>query len=107
MKVRFRADNDLDRDIVRGLLRAQPSVDFESAPLPILRKFPALESLGNVNGAIAWRLENQEIADAWLAPGSAGGAASAFWAACPAELLPAGRACPEAGRAEEVRPIVA
>lgn len=33
MKVGFRADNDLDRDIVRGLLRLEPNIDFESEPL--------------------------------------------------------------------------
>ena len=33
MKVRFRADHDLDRDIVRGLIRLQPEIDFEAAPL--------------------------------------------------------------------------
>jgi hypothetical protein len=30
MKVGFRADNDLDRDIVRGLLRLEPNIDFEA-----------------------------------------------------------------------------
>jgi len=34
MKLTFRADNDLDRDIVRGLLRRRPAIDFEVAPLP-------------------------------------------------------------------------
>ena len=33
MKVGFRADNDLDRDIVRGLLRLEPNIDFEAEPL--------------------------------------------------------------------------
>jgi hypothetical protein len=33
MKVGFRADNDLDRDIVRGLLRLEPNIDFEVEPL--------------------------------------------------------------------------
>jgi hypothetical protein len=33
MKVGFRADNDLDRDIVRGLLRLEPRIDFEAEPL--------------------------------------------------------------------------
>ena len=33
MKVGFRADNDLDRDIVRGLLRLEPKIDFEAEPL--------------------------------------------------------------------------
>jgi len=33
MKVGFRADNDLDRDIVRGLLGLEPNIDFESEPL--------------------------------------------------------------------------
>ena len=29
MKPRFRADNDLDRDIVRALLRRHPDIDFK------------------------------------------------------------------------------
>ena len=33
MKVKFQADNDLDRAIVRGVLRRRPSVDFRSEPL--------------------------------------------------------------------------
>ncbi|HEY4087361.1 MAG TPA: hypothetical protein VGM43_15560 [Bryobacteraceae bacterium] len=33
MKIAFRADNDLDRDIVRGLLRLQPDIHFEAEPL--------------------------------------------------------------------------
>jgi hypothetical protein len=33
VKVRFRADHDLDRDIVRGLIRVQPEIDFEAEPL--------------------------------------------------------------------------
>jgi hypothetical protein len=33
MKVGFRADNDLDRDIVRGLFRLEPNIDFEAEPL--------------------------------------------------------------------------
>ena len=33
MKVGFRADNDLDRDIVRGLLRLEPKIDFDAGPL--------------------------------------------------------------------------
>ena len=33
MKVGFRADNDLDRDIVRGLLCKQPDIDFKAEPL--------------------------------------------------------------------------
>jgi hypothetical protein len=33
MKIGFRADNDLDRDIVRGLLRLEPNIDFEAEPL--------------------------------------------------------------------------
>lgn len=33
MKVGFRADNDLDRDIVRGLFRLEPNIDFEGEPL--------------------------------------------------------------------------
>jgi hypothetical protein len=34
--VRFRADHDLDRDIVRGLLRTQPEIDFKTEPLRAL-----------------------------------------------------------------------
>ena len=33
MKVRFQADNDLDRTIVRGVLRRCPLVDFRSQPV--------------------------------------------------------------------------
>ena len=33
MKTRFRADNDLDRSIVRGVLRLQPTVDFRATAL--------------------------------------------------------------------------
>ena len=33
MRVRFRADNDLNRDIVRALLRRHPEIDFESGEL--------------------------------------------------------------------------
>jgi hypothetical protein len=33
VKIAFRADNDLDRDIVRGLLRLQPDIHFEAEPL--------------------------------------------------------------------------
>ena len=33
MKVRFQADNDLDRTIVRGVLRRRPLVDFLSQPI--------------------------------------------------------------------------
>ena len=33
MKVRFQADNDLDRTIVRGVLRRRPLVDFRSQPI--------------------------------------------------------------------------
>ena len=32
MKVKFQADNDLDRAIVRGVLRRRPGVDFRSEP---------------------------------------------------------------------------
>ena len=32
MKVRFRADNDLNHAIVRGVLRREPSIDFRTAP---------------------------------------------------------------------------
>ena len=33
MKVKFRADNDLRRAIVRGFLRRLPAADFDSRPL--------------------------------------------------------------------------
>jgi hypothetical protein len=33
MKPRFRADNDLDHDIVRALLRRHPDIDFKLDPL--------------------------------------------------------------------------
>jgi hypothetical protein len=33
VKVRFRADHDLDRDIVRGLVRVRAEIDFEAEPL--------------------------------------------------------------------------
>lgn len=33
MKVKFQADNDLDRAIVRGVLRRRPVVDFRSQPI--------------------------------------------------------------------------
>ena len=33
MQLKFRADNDLDRDIVRGVLRRRPAIDFEFGPL--------------------------------------------------------------------------
>jgi hypothetical protein len=33
VKVRFQADNDLDRTIVRGVLRRRPLVDFRSQPI--------------------------------------------------------------------------
>ena len=37
-----------------------------ASPETILQKFPAIESLGNVYGTIAWSLENQDLVDAWL-----------------------------------------
>jgi hypothetical protein len=36
VRVRFRADHDLDRDIVRGLLRIQSEIDFEAESLKAL-----------------------------------------------------------------------
>lgn len=33
MKVKFQADNDLDRTIVRGVMRVRPVIDFRSQPL--------------------------------------------------------------------------
>jgi hypothetical protein len=32
LRVKFQADNDLDRAIVRGVLRQRPAVDFKSQP---------------------------------------------------------------------------
>lgn len=37
MKVRFQADADLNEDIVRGVLRREPRVDFQTAPAAGLR----------------------------------------------------------------------
>src|SRR5260370_10378728 len=51
MKVRFRADNDLDRDIIRGLLRKQPAIDFEANPLPGLDD-PAVLQLAAEEGRV-------------------------------------------------------
>jgi hypothetical protein len=33
VKVRFQADNDLDRTIVRGVLRRRPLMEFRSQPI--------------------------------------------------------------------------
>jgi hypothetical protein len=32
VKIRFQADEDLDQAIVNGVLRREPSVDFQTAP---------------------------------------------------------------------------
>jgi hypothetical protein len=32
LKIRFQADADLDEDIVTGLRRREPSLDFQTAP---------------------------------------------------------------------------
>ena len=43
MRVRFRADNDLNRDIVRAVLRIRPEIDFESRQLHGLNDQAVLE----------------------------------------------------------------
>jgi hypothetical protein len=43
MRVRFRADNDLNRDIVRAVLRIRPEIDFESQQLHGLNDQAVLE----------------------------------------------------------------
>jgi hypothetical protein len=43
MRIKFRADNDLNRDIVRGVLRACPEIDFEAGPLHGLTDLEVLE----------------------------------------------------------------
>ena len=42
MRVKSRADIDLDRAIVRGLLRRRPTADFQSQPLGTLDGFAVL-----------------------------------------------------------------
>jgi Domain of unknown function (DUF5615) len=43
VKVKFQADNDLDRTIVRGLLRRLPGADFQSEPLTAVEDFAVLQ----------------------------------------------------------------
>src|SRR5712691_10926363 len=45
MKVRFQADADLNAEIVAGVLRREPSVDFQSAEEANLREVPDPEVL--------------------------------------------------------------
>lgn len=40
MKVRFQADADLDEDIVAGVIRREPSIDFQTADEANLRELP-------------------------------------------------------------------
>ncbi len=45
MKVRFQADADLNEDIVTGILRREPQVDFRTATAARLRQLSDLEVL--------------------------------------------------------------
>jgi len=45
MSVRFQADADLDQDIVRGILRRQPEIDFQTATAARLEGLSDLEVL--------------------------------------------------------------
>jgi hypothetical protein len=45
MKVRFQADPDLNAEIVAGVLRREPSIDFQTAEDANLRRFLDLEAL--------------------------------------------------------------
>ena len=45
MKIRFQADADLNEDIVKGVLRRQPSVDFRTATAAQLHSLPDQEVL--------------------------------------------------------------
>lgn len=45
MKVRFQADADLNEDIVKGVLRREPGIDFRTASEAGLRHFSDLEVL--------------------------------------------------------------
>jgi hypothetical protein len=45
MKVRFQADADLNAEIVAGVLRREPSIDFQTADEANLRRFPDPEVL--------------------------------------------------------------
>jgi hypothetical protein len=45
MKIRFQADNDLNQNIVKALLRLEPSIDFQTAHAANLRGVPDPEVL--------------------------------------------------------------
>lgn len=45
MKVRFQADADLNEDIVKGVLRREPKIDFRTATASVLRSLSDLEVL--------------------------------------------------------------
>lgn len=45
MKLRFQADADLNEDIVKGVLRREPGIDFRTATLAGLRGLSDLEVL--------------------------------------------------------------
>ncbi|HEX4487190.1 MAG TPA: DUF5615 family PIN-like protein [Terriglobales bacterium] len=45
MKIRFQADADLNEDIVKGVLRREPGVDFKTATEAGLRRLSDLEVL--------------------------------------------------------------
>ena len=45
MKARFQADADLNAEIVAGVLRREPSIDFQTADEANLRRFPDPEVL--------------------------------------------------------------
>lgn len=45
MKLRFQADADLNEDIVKGVLRREPGIDFQTATLAGLRGLGDLEVL--------------------------------------------------------------
>ena len=47
MKIRFQADVDLNEDIVRGVLRREPAVDFQTASFAGLRRLSDLEVLAH------------------------------------------------------------
>jgi hypothetical protein len=45
MKIRFQADADLNEDIVTGILRRQPAIDFQTATTAGFRSLSDLEVL--------------------------------------------------------------
>ena len=45
MKVRFQADADFNAEIIAGVLRREPSIDFQSADDADLRRLPDSEVL--------------------------------------------------------------